>query len=69
MKEKRTYAQRAETIKKAVAKRRRKLRDLALASKGGKCQICGYARYSGALDFHHIDPTKKDFSISVDGST
>lgn len=32
--------------------------------KGGKCMICGYNKYIGALDFHHIDPTKKEFNIS-----
>jgi predicted nucleic acid-binding Zn ribbon protein len=31
---------------------------------GGKCQVCGYNRYNGALDFHHLDPTKKDKRIS-----
>lgn len=31
---------------------------------GGKCQICGYDKYLGALDFHHVDPSTKDFHIS-----
>lgn len=35
-----------------------------VAYKGGKCFVCGYDRYVGALDFHHIDPTKKEFNIS-----
>ena len=69
MKVKRTYADRADYIKKAVAKRRKKLRQLAIDSKGGKCQICGYGKYNGALEFHHLDPDIKDFSVSVDGST
>lgn len=30
---------------------------MAIAYKGGKCQICGYDRYVGALEFHHLDPT------------
>ena len=34
---------------------------------GGKCKICGYNRYIGALDFHHLDPSKKKFSLSVKG--
>jgi len=33
-------------------------------SVGGKCQICGYDKYQGALHFHHIDPTQKKFIIS-----
>lgn len=36
----------------------------AVEYKGNKCCICGYNRYVGALDFHHIDPSKKDFNIS-----
>lgn len=31
---------------------------------GGKCQRCGYDRYMRALEFHHRDPSEKDFSIS-----
>lgn len=33
-------------------------------SLGGKCQICGYDKYQGALHFHHVDPTQKKFGIS-----
>jgi hypothetical protein len=54
MKEKRTYADRREYLIKAVSVRRKKLRDQAIEYKGGKCMICGYKRYSGALDFHHL---------------
>ena len=32
--------------------------------KGGKCQKCGYNRCKGALDFHHTDPTKKEFPMN-----
>ena len=34
----------------------------AIAYKGGKCQRCGYDKCVRALVFHHIDPTRKDFS-------
>ncbi|PIU99212.1 hypothetical protein COS59_00985 [Candidatus Wolfebacteria bacterium CG03_land_8_20_14_0_80_36_15] len=34
---------------------------------GGKCRACGYNRYIGALDFHHINPKTKSFSLSVKG--
>lgn len=37
---------------------------LAVEYKGGKCCVCGYKRYVGALDFHHIDPETKDFAIA-----
>lgn len=32
--------------------------------KGGKCQICRYNRCINALEFHHINPKEKDFTIS-----
>jgi hypothetical protein len=31
---------------------------------GGKCALCGYNRCLAALEFHHRDPSKKDFQIS-----
>ena len=34
--------------------------------KGGKCIRCGYDKCLKALEFHHIDPTQKDFTISND---
>ena len=30
---------------------------------GGACRLCGYDKCLGALHFHHIDPTKKEFAI------
>jgi hypothetical protein len=32
--------------------------------KGGECSRCGYDTYIGALEFHHLDPTQKDFNLS-----
>lgn len=37
--------------------------DLLRKQRGGKCQRCGYSTYLGALDFHHLDPNEKDFTI------
>lgn len=34
--------------------------------RGGKCERCGYNRCIKALEFHHLDPTQKDFTISND---
>ncbi len=28
--------------------------------KGGKCSNCGYNKHYSALEFHHIDPNKKE---------
>lgn len=32
--------------------------------KGGKCEICGYSKYEGALEFHHRNPLEKDKELS-----
>ena len=65
----RTYADRAEYLKKAVAARRRKIRQMAIEYGGGKCAICGYKKSIWALVFHHRDPSQKDFGLSVRGIT
>lgn len=50
----------------AVSEARRKLKLRAIEYKGGQCQMpgCGYKKCPAALQFHHTDPSKKDFSIS-----
>ena len=45
-----------------VARDKRKLE--CVNYMGGKCIICGYNKYMGALEFHHVDPTNKVFQIS-----
>lgn len=53
----------------AVSKRRRKLKEMSLEYMGSKCKICGYNKCVAALEFHHLDPTKKDFGIATSGTT
>jgi hypothetical protein len=53
----------------AVNKRRRKVKQMGIDYKGGECSICGYSKSNGALEFHHTDPTKKDFGIAHKGYT
>lgn len=69
MPKRRTYSDRAEYIKQAVDKRRKKIKSWAIEYKGGKCSLCGYKRYQGALEFHHLDSFKKDFGLSMAGLT
>ncbi len=69
MKDTRTYADRREELIKAVAKRRRKIKTMAIEYKGGQCQICGYNKYQGALDLHHLVASQKDFGIADKGYT
>lgn len=45
---------------KDIATRLRDARAKAVAYKGGKCELCGYDKYVGALEFHHKDPQQKD---------
>lgn len=30
---------------------------------GGECNVCGYKKYYGALDFHHLNPSEKDLNF------
>ena len=69
MKETRKYADRREYIKKAVSKRRKKLREMAIEYGGGKCALCGYDRCSDALEFHHANSLEKEFGVSQAGLT
>jgi predicted nucleic acid-binding Zn ribbon protein len=42
---------------------RQKVKLRAINYKGGRCQVCGYDKCVRALSFHHLDTTRKDFSI------
>jgi len=46
-----------------VAKRRRRVKRKLVEEAGGKCALCGYSRWLGALQFHHLDPSERS-SIS-----
>ena len=51
--------------KQSALKRQHEVKQQAVEYKGGCCQKCGYAKYIGALDFHHLDPASKDPSWAV----
>ena len=51
----------------AVAARRRKVKETLVREAGGCCCVCGYGRYAGALQFHHLDPAAKSYSLSERG--
>lgn len=40
--------------------------DLVRSMNGGKCKRCNYDKYGGALEFHHLVPSEKEFTISND---
>lgn len=58
-----TYYMNSNSLK--VKNWRKNIKKLIISCMGNKCQIesCGYENICG-LDFHHINPNEKDFSIS-----
>jgi transposase-like protein len=53
----------------AVVKRRRTVKQILVEEAGGACRICGYDRFPAALQFHHVNPKQKAFSLSHRGVT
>lgn len=52
-----------------VIARRRRVKATLVAEAGGRCVVCGYDRWIGALEFHHVDASKKSFALSREGVT
>ena len=67
-KEEALEARRKKTVKN-VQRRREKVKQMAVEYKGGKCERCGYDKCIEALEFHHLDPSEKDFGIASKGYT
>lgn len=44
--------------------RRKNIREELKTMAGGKCCQCGYDKCSGALEFHHKDPTTKEMDFA-----
>lgn len=51
-----------------VSARRRKVKRILIEEAGGRCAICGYHKFAGALQFHHLDPAQKEFGVSRKGA-
>ena len=47
-------------------RRRRKINLIQVL--GGKCQICGFNLFPDALEFHHEDPSQKDYGLASKGT-
>lgn len=45
-----------------IKNQKRKIK--AVEYKGGKCELCNYDKNISALEFHHLNPAEKDFTIS-----
>lgn len=50
-----------------VSEWRRRVKRTLVDEAGGKCQLCGYDKCNAALQFHHLDPSLKAFSLSHEG--
>jgi transposase len=48
-------------------RRRAKLR--LVTEFGGRCELCGYDEFLGALQFHHVDSEQKSFGLAMRGLT
>ena len=55
--------------RRAVAGHRRRLKQILVDEAGGRCVLCGYDGYAGALQFHHLDPSQKRFGLALGGLT
>jgi transposase-like protein len=47
----------------SVIRRRARIRAEIIAQAGGCCAIRGYSRHFDALQFHHLDPATKEFTL------
>lgn len=57
------------TNSQRVQEWRKRAKERLITIHGGQCCSCEYKKCSKALEFHHIDPLEKDFSISNIGIT
>jgi helix-turn-helix protein len=55
--------------KQRVIEWRQRAKRRLVAEAGGRCRVCGYDRFPGALHFHHLDPSRKEFALSSRGLT
>jgi transposase-like protein len=55
--------------REAVITWRRRAKLKLVAEAGGRCVLCGYDEFQGALQFHHLDPSKKSFGLAMRGLT
>jgi transposase len=53
----------------SVSRRRRRLKQQLVREAGGACSLCGYSSCLAALEFHHLIPSEKAFSLSEEGVT
>lgn len=58
-----------ECFSKKILEKRINFKEKIVQYGGGCCKKCGYNKDLTSLEFHHLDPTKKDFNPSSSVST
>ena len=48
----------------SVIEWRKRTKQKLIEYKGGECELCGYKKCNRSLQFHHLNPIEKDFTIS-----
>lgn len=57
------------TNSKNVQAWRKRVKQKLVDVSGGKCVQCWYDKCQSALEFHHLDPSEKDFSVTGSANT
>jgi hypothetical protein len=52
-------------VGEAVTRRLQRIKQVLVEEAGGCCCVCGYDRCVINLHFHHVDPAKKSFPMTV----
>jgi len=52
-------------VGEAVTRRHRRVKQILVDEAGGCCALCGYDRTTRNLQFHHVDPATKEFSMQM----
>jgi transposase len=59
----------AQCLVESVSDRRRRVKEILVDEAGGRCAACGYSECLAVLQFHHLDPATKRFSLGREGVT
>ncbi len=51
-------------VRRSMSKWRIAIKPKLVKMLGGKCSLCGYDKYIGALEFHHLNRSEKKFKLS-----
>lgn len=67
VREQRGYFRCRRCRQEAVVRRRRRVKLILVEEAGGSCRLCGYDKSPVALEFHHVNPSEKQFGLAEGG--